>query len=148
MFEFRHVGPGRYVIGVGLQEPVRAGKLDRRRFYSETRDLTSATVVELGKAQRLELAPFKLAPLPSDRTITVVVQAPAGDVAAATKLFLTGATREALQHGGDPVTLRLAFGAGYVIEAAPLQGYRIAQGAVRIDRDDTDRAIAFRVERK
>lgn len=148
IFEFRRVGPGRYVIGVELQRPVRAGKLDRRRFYGETRDPASATVLKLGKAQKIELAPFKLAPLPSDRSITVIVQAPAGEVAAATKLFLTGATRQPLEHRGAPVTLRLPFGAAYVIEAVPPDGHRIAQRAVRIERDDTDRTIEFRVERQ
>jgi hypothetical protein len=127
---------------------MRAGKLDRRRFYGETRDPASATVVELSKAERLELAPFKLAPLPSDRSITVIVQAPAGDVAAATKLLLTGATREPVEHRGTPVTIRLPFGAAYLIEAAPPEGHRIARRAVRIERDDTDRTIEFRVERQ
>jgi hypothetical protein len=145
-FEFRDVGPGRYVIGAGLREPLRAGKLDRRRFYGETRDPATATVVELARAQRIELKPFKLAPVPRDRSFTVVVRAPSGDVAAATKLFLSAATREPIEHHGKPVTLRLAFGAAYTIEATPPAGHRIVQRVVRVERDDSDRTIEFHVE--
>lgn len=147
-FEFRQVGPGRYVLGVALQEPLRAGKLGRRRFYSDALDPASATLVEVGKAQQLELAPFKLTPLPSDRAITITVQAPTDDIAVATKLFVSGATREPLDHHATSVIVRLPFGANFMIQAVPPDGYRIAQPAVvRIDREDVDRAIEFRVER-
>lgn len=148
LFEFRDLGPGRYVIGVGLREYVRPGKLDRRRFYRETRDPASATVIELDKAERLELAPFKLALLPADRTITIVVRAPDRDTAAATNVIVTGATRELVDHRGEPVTLQLPFGAAYLIEATPPEGYKIQERAVRIERDDMDRTIDFRVERQ
>ena len=148
MFEFRHVGPGRYVVGVGLETFVRNGKLNRRRFYGGTGDAASATIVQVGKAERVALAPFKLTPLPAERTITVSVRAPTDEVAAATKLFLTGATREPLEHRGMPVTLRLPFGASYFIQALPPEGYRITQGDGRIERDDADRAIDFVVERR
>jgi hypothetical protein len=147
-FEFRHVGPGRYVVGVGLQEGVRAGKISRRRFYGGTGDAASATIVDVGKAARVALAPFRLTPLPVERTITASVRAPTDDVAAATELFLIGATREPLEHGGMLVTLRLPFGASYFIQALPPEGYRITQGDGRIERDDADRAIDFVVERR
>jgi hypothetical protein len=149
MFEFRYVGPGRYVIGVGLWNPPRPGKLDRRRFYGETANPATATVVELGVAERRKLPPFTMAPLPADRAITIVVTAATPEAAAATRLFLTGATREPVAPGGTPITIRLPFGAAYSLEAAAPPGFVVVpRSQVRIDRDDTDRTIEFRVERK
>ena len=148
-FEFRRLGPGRYVIGVDLSRGVRPGKLDRRRFYGGTQDPGRATIVELGMAERREISPFKLIPLPVERTITIILQAALVEVAIDTKLFMTGASREQLQHGKGPIALRLPFGAAYVLEAVAPDGYRVAGPRfVRIDRDDTDRTIEFRVEKQ
>ena len=80
--------------------------------------------------------------------ITIVVHAPDKDTASATTVVMTGATRERVDHRGEPVTLRLPFGAPYLVEATPPEGYRIQERAVRIERDDTDRTIEFRVERQ
>ena len=147
-FEFLAVGAGQYLIGVALQYPIREGKLDRRRFYPNARDIDSATVVNLGSAERLELAAFKLAPLPADRVVTILVQAPSADVAKATALFITGARREPVVHDGAPLELRLAYGAAFVIQAEAPSGFRIVgPSAVRLDRDDTDRTIEFRIQR-
>ncbi len=147
-FEFRHVNVGRYVVGVGLGNPVRSGKLNRRRFHPNTLDVDTATVVTLGAAEHLELPAFRLAPLPPDRVITIVVHAPSIDVAGATRLFLTGAQRERLAPRDAPLPLKLPFGAQYLIEATPPSGYRIVQPSiVQIDRDDTDRTVEFRVEK-
>jgi hypothetical protein len=147
-FEFRHVNVGQYVVGVGLENPIRPGKLNRRRFYPNAVDVDTATVVTLGAAQQLQLPAFRLPPLPSDRVITVVVHAPTVDVAAATGLFLTGSRREPLAHLGGPLSLKLAFGAQFVIEATAPSGYRMIQPSiVRIDRDDTDRTVEFQIEK-
>jgi hypothetical protein len=147
-FEFRYVGPGRYVVGVNLHMPLRSGTLNRRRFYGESLDPATATVVEIETAERRVLPPFRLPPLPSDRLMTIVVQAPTNEVARATALFLTGAAREPVAQTGDPVPLRLPFGASYLIEAVPPPGYRIIEPAnVRIQPDDTDKTIEFRVEK-
>jgi hypothetical protein len=147
-FEFRRLGPGRYVIGVDLSVGVRPGKLDRRRFYGGTRDPGGATIVELGMAERREIPPFKLAPLPVDRAVTIILHAPLEAVATDTEIFITGASREQVQHREGRVTLRLPFGAAYVLEAVAPDGYRVTGGRfVRIDRDDTDRTVEFRVEK-
>jgi hypothetical protein len=147
-FEFRYVGPGRYVVGVNLQMPLRPGMLNRRRFYGESLDPATATVVELKAAERRALPPFRLPPLPADRLITIVVQAPTDEVRRTTTLFLTGATREPLAHTGDLLPLRLPFGASYFIEAVPPPGYRIIEPAgVRIQPDETDKTIEFRIEK-
>jgi hypothetical protein len=148
MFEFRYVNLGRYVVGVGLEGYVSPGKLNRRRFYPNTAAVDAATVVTLGAAQALQLPAFTLAQLPSDRVITVVVYAPSADVAGATGLFLTGSRREPLAYRGAPLALRLPFGAQFVIEATAPSGYKIGRPSiVRIERDDTDRTIEFRVEK-
>jgi hypothetical protein len=147
-FEFRYVGRGRYVVGVNLHMPLRSGTLNRRRFYGESLDPATATVVQIEAAERRALPPFRLPPLPTDRLITIVVQAPTNEVARATTLFVTGATREPVAQTGDPLPLRLPFGASYLIEAVPPPGYRIIQSAgVRIQSDDTDKTIEFRVEK-
>ena len=146
-FEFRYVGPGRYVLGVGLQSPMRPGKLHRRRFFDQTRDPVAAAIVQVGTAERRQLSPFRLAPLPADRTITVVVHAPDDEIARNVKLFLTGAMREPIEQTGLPLVLRLPFGAAYVLEATPPAGFKIVDRAIRIDRDDEDRVVEFRVER-
>jgi hypothetical protein len=147
-FEFRYVNAGRYVLGVELQNPIRPGKLNRRRFYTNARDVDTATIVTLGAAQRLDLPAFRLAPLPSDRVITIVVHAPSADIADATGLFLTGSQREPIARGGTPLTLRLPFGALFRIEAVAPGGYKVSPPSiVRIDRDDTDRTVEFRVEK-
>jgi hypothetical protein len=148
-FEFRYVGPGRYVVGVGLQQGVRPGQLDRRRFYTETRDPAAATVVTLESGERLQLSPFRLAPLPADRTVTIVVTAPTPDVARKMRLFLAGATREPLSYNGSPLELKLSFGAAYSLAAEAPEGYQVAQPQViRIDRYSTDLTIEFRVDRR
>ena len=147
-FEFKAVGAGQYIIGVALQHPIRAGKLDRRRFYPNARDVDTATVVNLGSAESLELAAFKLAPLPADRVVTVLVQAPSVEVAKATGLFITGARREPVVHDGTPLELRLPYGAAFLIQVEAPNGFRIVgPSAVRLDREDTDRTIEFRVQR-
>jgi hypothetical protein len=147
-FEFRYVNVGQYVVGVGLQNSIRPGKLNRRRFYASTGEVEAATVIRLGAAQDLQLPAFRLTPLPSERVITIVVHAPSVDVAAATGLFLTGSQREPIAHGDGPLVLRLPFGALFVIEATAPSGYKVIQPLIaRIDRDDTDRTVEFRVER-
>ena len=107
VFEFRLVGPGRYVVGVGLHDAWRPGQLDRRRFHTQARSPDAATIVELQPGEHVQLTPFTLAPLPLERTITIVVTAPSLDVARSTRLFLTGATQEPLVHDGSPLVLRL-----------------------------------------
>ena len=147
-FEFQYVGPGRYVIGVDLNQTVRPGQLDRRRFYTKATDTSAATIVTLGVAERLELPPFTLPPLPVARTITIVVTAPSPEVARSTRLFLTGATREPLSHDGSPFTLTLPFGAAYLVTAEAPVNYQVAKPlAIQIDRSSTDRTIEFRVTR-
>jgi hypothetical protein len=147
-FEFRYVGPGRYVVGVNLQTPLRPGVLNRRRFYGDSLDPATATVVQVEAAERRQLPPFRLPPLPADRLITIVVHAPTSEVARETTLFLTSATREPIAQIGNPLTLRLPFGASYSIEAVPPTGSRIIQSTVRIASDDTDKTIEFTVEKK
>jgi hypothetical protein len=111
-------------------------------------DPAAATVVKLKTDEQRQLPPFRLPPLPTDRLITVVVQAPTHDVARETTIFLTGAKREPVAHTGDPLPLRLPFGASYLIEAVAPKGYRIIQPpSMRIMPDDTDKTIEFRVER-
>ena len=147
-FEFRQVNVGRYVIGVELERPNRPGKLDRRRFYPNSASVETATDVTLGAAEHLQLAAFRLSSLPSVRVITVVVHAPSIEVAEATGLFLTGSTREPMSHRSTPITLTLPFGAQFVIEARAPSGYKTAQPSmIRIDRDDTERVVEFRIER-
>jgi hypothetical protein len=147
-FEFRYVNAGRYVLGVALESPIRPGKLNRRRFYASSREVETATVVLLSAAEHLQLPAFGLAPLPSDRVITVVVHAPSVDVAEATAVFLTGSQREPIARTGTPLALRLPFGASFLIEATAPSGYKIIQpSGVQIDRDDTDRTVEFRVEK-
>jgi len=148
-FEFRSVGPGTYVIGVGLRERISPGQLDRRRFYVQPGDPAAATLVNVGTAERVQLPPFALAPLPVERTITVIVTAPDPEVARRTRLFLSGATRQALSYNGSPLALPLPFGAAYVLAAEAPAGYDVAQPSViRIDRYATERTIEFRVTRK
>ena len=158
-YQFRNVGPGQYVLGVNLQTPLRAGTLNRRRYYTgrsatptstatSTAASASATVIELTTGERRQLPPFRLSPLPANRLITIAVQAPTNDVARETAIFLTGATREPVARSNDPLSLRLPFGASYVIEAVAPKGYRIIQPAgVRIAPEETGKTIAFRVER-
>jgi hypothetical protein len=146
IFAFGRVGPGRYVIGVDLQMPVRPGTLNRRRFLGETRDPTAATIVELAAAEKRELPPFKLVTLPSERTLTILLRASSREAAAATRFFLTGATRQPVdERSGDTTTLRLPFGAVYVLEAVVPPGYRVEPRSVRIDRDAVDRTVEFTV---
>jgi len=148
MFEFRYVNVGRYVLGVGLEGYVSPGKLNRRRFYPDAAAVDAASVVTLGAAQVLQLPTFRLAQLPSDRVVTVVVHAPSADVAGATRLFVTGSRREPLAYRGTPLALRLPFGAQFVIEATAPSGYKMSRPSiVRIERDDTDRTVEFRVEK-
>jgi hypothetical protein len=147
-FEFQYVGPGRYVVGVNLQASLRAGTLNRRRFYGGSVDPNTATVVALEAGERRQLPPFQLPALPADRVITIVVQAPTDDIARGTWLFLTGAILEPLAHTRAPLSLRLPFGASYLIEAVPPSGYRIThEGRVRIAPNDTDKTIEIRVEK-
>lgn len=148
VFEFRAVGPGRYVVGVGLLTPPRPGKQDRRRYFNSTNDPAAATVLEIGAAEHRDLGAFNLAALPADRVVTVVVSAPNGQLPGNVALFLTGATRESIDQTISPITLRLPFGASYILEAVPPRGYRITPPQqVKIDRDDADRTIEFRAER-
>jgi hypothetical protein len=147
-FEFRYVNVGGYVVGVGLENSIRPGKVNRRRFYTNSVDVETATVVVLGAAQHLQLPAFRLAPLPSDRVIIVIVHASSVDVAQATGVFLTGAQREPIANSGTPFELRLPFGAFFLIEVVAPSGYKIIQPSmVRIDRDDTDRTVEFWVEK-
>lgn len=147
-FEFQYVGPGQYIVGVNLQASLRAGTLNRRRFYGGSLDPNAATVVVLEAGERRQLPPFRLPPLPADRLIAIVVHAPTDDAARGTWLFLTGAIQEPLAHTGAPLSLRLPFGASYLIEAVPPSGFRIIpEGSVRIASDDTDKTIEFRVEK-
>jgi hypothetical protein len=147
-FEFSYVNVGQYVLGVELQNPIRPGKLNRRRFYANSGEVETATVVMLEAAQHLELPAFRLAPLPSDRIITVIVHAPSADVAEATALFLTGSQREPIVRSSTPLALRLPFGALFVLEAVAPGGYKmIRPSIVRIDRDDTDRTVEFWIEK-
>jgi hypothetical protein len=46
-FDFQHVGPGQYVVGVHLRASLGADTLNRRRFYGESLDPHTATVVAL-----------------------------------------------------------------------------------------------------
>jgi hypothetical protein len=147
-YEFRYVGPGEYVVGVDLHTFPRPGALNKRRFYGESLDPAAATVVKLKTAERRRLPPFRLLPLPADRLITVVVYAPTNDVARETTIFLTGARREPVAHTGDPLSLRLPFGASYLVEAVAPKGYRVIQPPdMRIAPDDMDKTIEFRVEK-
>jgi hypothetical protein len=101
----------------------------------------------MGAAQHLQLLAFRLAPLPSVRVITVIVHAPSVEVASATALFLTGSQHEPIGHGSTPLSLPLPFGALFIIEATAPSGYKTIQPSiVRIDRDDTDRVVEFRIE--
>ncbi len=136
------------MIGVERQNPVPPGTLNRRTFFGETQDPAAATVVDLGMAEQRELPPFKLIALPSERSMTIVLRAPGPEVAAATQLFVTGAARKLVDHSSDPLTLRLPFGAAYLVEAVAPAGYRVERRFVRIGRDDTDRTIEFRIERQ
>lgn len=147
-FEFQYVGPGQYVVGVNLKASLRAGTLNKRRFYGGSLDPNAATVVALEAGERRRLPSFRLPPLPADRLITIAVRAPTDDVARGTWLFLTGGIKEPLARTGAPLSFRLPFGASYLIEAVPPSGYRIVQGgSVRIAPDDTDKTIEFRVEK-
>src|SRR5215471_14248071 len=129
-FEFRYVNVGRYIVGVELNGGIRPGKLNRRRFYPNSISIDLATVVTLGAGQHLQLPAFRLAPLPSDRVITVVVHAPSDEVASAAGLFLTGAQREPVAHGITPLPLTLPFGARYLIEVTAPVGYKTIQPSV------------------
>jgi hypothetical protein len=147
-FEFRYVGPGRYVVGVDIQTPVRPGTLNRRRFFTDTLDPAAATVVTLAAAEHRQLPPFRLPPLPADRIITVVIEAPTPEMARVVTLFLTGATRERLEYTGQPLMLHLPLGASYLLDATTSPGYSLAQPrTVQISRDETDRTIVFRLEK-
>ncbi len=147
-FEFHHVNVGRYVVGVELDRSVRPGKLNKRRFYPSSGSIETAADVTLGAAEHLQLPAFRLAALPSGRVITVVVHAPGVEIADATRLFLTGATREPIDRRGRPITLTLPFGAQFVIEATAPDGYKAIQPSkILIERDDTDRIVEFRIER-
>jgi hypothetical protein len=147
-FEFRQVNVGRYVIGVELDRPVREGKLNRRRFYPNAASLDAAADVNLDAAEHVVLPAFRLAPLPSTRVITVVLRTPSLETADATELFLTGSTREPISHRGASIIVTLPFGAQFTIEARVPTGYTVMQPSImRIDRDDLDRLVEFRIER-
>lgn len=144
-FELRRVGPGRYLLGVDLQRSVRPGAQSRRRFFGGTQDPAAATLVELGVAENRELGRFTLPPLPGERVLTITFRGGGPGVAAATRLFLKGATRRAIESSADGAILRLPYGARYVLEAVAPDGHRVEPAFVSIERDDADRIIELRV---
>ena len=64
-----------------------------------------------GRGEHLTVPEFRLAPLPQERAVTVIVRAPTAEVASRTRLFVTGATKQPIEHGGR-AELRLPYGAG------------------------------------
>jgi hypothetical protein len=154
-FEFRPLPAGRYVVGVELDRPRMADVLDRRRYYPGVRQLTAATVIELDRGERLQLPTFRLPSLPAGRTITIVVGAPNPEVAAGTRVFLAGATKQLLNLSTGSIALQLPFGAAYDVWVEPPQGYRMefrpsadpyrTSRERSILRDDTDRTIEITI---
>jgi len=146
-FEFRRVAAGDYLLGVDLERPASPGTLDRRRFFGETRDPATATVVDLATGEQRELPPFRLVPLPADRAVTILLRAGSPDIAAATEVFLTGASRTPVRdRSDDTMTLRLPFGAAFQVQAVAPAGYRVEPaGGVPVGRDDLDRTIEFTI---
>ena len=150
-FEFRPLPAGTYVVGVQLEKPHMTDTLDRRRYHPGVRQLESATAIALNRGQRLQIEPFRLPALPEERTITVTLRAPTADVAAGTRVFLTGATKQRLDMTSGSISLRLPFNAAYVLSVEPPQGflrdYARSSDPYRrnreheISRDDTDRTI-------
>jgi len=158
-FEFRPLPEGRYVVGVGLNEQrPMTDLLDRRRYHPGVRQRAAAMVIRLGRGERVQLSPFRLPPLPTERTVRVVLSAPSPDIAAETRVFLAGATKQLLTLVDGSVHLRLPFGAAYRLFVEPPQGFtaqvRQSQDQYRrgreleIQRDDMDRTIEILLARR
>jgi hypothetical protein len=158
-FEFRPLPAGRYVVGVDLGEPPRmTDSLDKRRYYPGVRQLATATVIRLGRGERVQLSPFQLPALPAERTVQIVLAAPNSDVADRTRVFLTGATKKLLTLVDGSIALRLTFGAAYRLFVEPPPGFtwqaRQSQDQSRrgheleIQRDDMDRTIEISIVRR
>jgi hypothetical protein len=151
-FEFDGVGSGQYLVAIDAWGAPRPGRRDHRRFLGARSDPSKPVVLELGRAEQRDVGALQLAPLPSEREITVVISAPSPQIAAQTHLFLIGATRQPVQLTGTSVTMRLPFGAAFLLEAVAPPGYMIVGAKqlarVRVERDETDRTIEFRVERQ
>ena len=145
VFTFRSVPDGTYVLGVGLRTPPASGQLDRRRFYERTATAQAANEIVLGRGEHLTVSEFRLVPLPQERVVTVIIRAPTGEVASRTRLFMTGATKQQVEHGGR-AELRLPYGAEFVIQANAPDGYRVSSPtSIWVRRDDADRVIEFSI---
>lgn len=145
VFTFRYVPDGTYVLGVGLRTPPASGQLDRRRFYERTTTAHAANEIVLGRGEHLTVPEFRLAPLPQERAVTVIVRAPTAEVASRTRLFVTGATKQPIEHGGR-AELRLPYGAEFVIEANAPDGYRVSSpSSIWVRRDDAGRVLEFSI---
>ena len=155
-FEFRPVPAALYVVGVQLRKAYKTNVLDRRRYHPGVRQRSAATVVPLNRGERIELKPFRLPPLPTERTMTILLRAPSPEVVAASSIFLVGATKQLLDLADGSTVLRLPYGAEYQVDVRPPQGHRVefqrSDDPYRkgregfIDSDDTDRTIEVRIQ--
>ena len=105
----------------------------------------AANEIVLGRGEHLTVPEFRLAPLPQERAVTVIVRAPTAEVASRTRLFVTGATKQPIEHGGR-AELRLPYGAEFVIEANAPDGYRVSSpSSIWVRRDDAGRVLEFSI---
>jgi hypothetical protein len=144
--------PGDFIVGTDLSTQLPPPKLDRRRYYPGVRSLPDARTVHLDAGSHVTLDPFRLPPLPTERTIHVVVLDSDGNLQPGATVTLFGARREEHVTPDGRISFTLPYGSQFDVSARMqvTKGgrYVVAQSGFSeiINRDDGDRTIELRLK--
>jgi hypothetical protein len=143
-FTFAFIAPGRYLLGVNLKSPPPKSQVDHRSYHPGVTDPSSATVITVDGAGRIQLMPFQLPQWPQDRRISGVVVWSDGTPAPDARLTLTGARPEQVQlDAAARFSITLPLGAQFTLNASAgrmVNGRLVAghSSYLRIGRQDRD----------
>jgi hypothetical protein len=149
------IGPlpaGDFIVGTDFSTYRPPPTLDRRRYYPGVRSLLDARTVRLDAGSHVTLDPFRLPPLPTERTIQVVVLDPDGNRVPGATVTLFGARAENHVTPDGRISFTLPYGAQFDVSARTqmMKDGRLvfAQSgfSIIINRDDGDRTIELRLK--
>lgn len=142
---------GRYRVGTDFSARLLPRKLDRRRYYPGVRDRAAARTVQLNAGTHVQLQDFRLPPLPTERTIQIVVLDSDGKLVPGATVTLYGARPEDHVTPDGKLTFTLPYGAHFNVGARmriTKDGKVVvtaSRGYTTIDRDDGDGTIELRL---
>jgi len=151
VFEIGPLSIGDYVVGTDLSTRRLRRKLDRRRYYPGVRDPAAAETVHLDAGTHAQLQDFRLPPLPTERTIQIVVIDPDGNLVPGATVTLYGARPEDHVTPDGRISFTLPYGAQFAVgarmELTKEGKVAFARSGLfeTIDRDDDDGTIELRL---